>query len=89
MGVWVSTQTRYWYSKIIAITVVFVRVVFALKHFIEGFMNTKHDFNLFKYRKSHIHQKMGLERDFYEGRQRTEETERQQRTLVDLIKLNT
>ena len=38
---------------------------------------------------SHSHQKMGPERDFYEGGQRTKETERQPRTEVDLIKLNT
>jgi hypothetical protein len=32
---------------------------------------------------------MGLERDFYEGRQRTKETERQSIIVVDFIKLNT
>ena len=32
---------------------------------------------------------MGPERDFYEGRQRTEETERQPRIVVDLMELNT
>jgi|AntAceMinimDraft_5_1070358.scaffolds.fasta_scaffold167214_1 hypothetical protein len=36
---------------------------------------------------SHSHQNMGQERDFYEGRQRTEETERQPRIVSDLIKL--
>jgi hypothetical protein len=38
-----------------------------------------------KHRKSHRHQKMGPERDFYEGRQRTKQTERQPRIVVDLI----
>jgi hypothetical protein len=35
--------------------------------------------------KSLSHQKMGRERYFYEGRQRTEETERQPRIVIDLI----
>jgi len=33
-------------------------------------------------------QPMGPERDFYEGRQRTKQTERQPIIMVDLIKLN-
>jgi hypothetical protein len=32
---------------------------------------------------------MGPERFFYEGRQRTKQTERQPRIVADLIKLNT
>jgi hypothetical protein len=32
---------------------------------------------------------MGPERDFYEGRQRTKQTERQPRKVDDLMKLNT
>jgi hypothetical protein len=32
---------------------------------------------------------MGPERDFYEGRQRTKQTKRQPRVVVDLIKLST
>ena len=38
---------------------------------------------------SHSHKTMGTERDFYEGRQRTKQTERQPRIVVDFIKLNT
>jgi hypothetical protein len=32
---------------------------------------------------------MGPERDFYEGGQRTKQTERQSRVVVDMITLNT
>jgi hypothetical protein len=42
-----------------------------------------------KHKQSHSHQKMGPERDIYEGRQRTKQTERQPKIVVDLIKLNT
>jgi hypothetical protein len=41
-----------------------------------------------KHRKGHSHQKMGPERDLTEGRQRTEETDRQSRIVEDMIKLN-
>ena len=42
-----------------------------------------------KRRKSHSHQRMGPERDFYEGRQSTKQTKRQPKIVVNLIKLNT
>jgi hypothetical protein len=75
--------------KITAGTGVFVRVVSALKRSISFDSQTPSMFLTYsQHRKSHSHQKMGPERDFYEGRQRTEETERQPRVVVDLVKLN-
>jgi hypothetical protein len=69
---------------------VFVRVVFALKRSISCDSQTPSTILTYlKHRKIHSHQKMGRERDFYEGRQRTEETERQPSIVVDLIKLIT
>jgi hypothetical protein len=41
------------------------------------------------HRGSYSHQKMGPEKDFNEGWQRTKQTERQPRIVVDLMKLNT
>ena len=48
-------------------------VVFALERFISSFSQTQSAIlTHLKYMKSHRHQKMGPERDFNEGRQRTE-----------------
>jgi hypothetical protein len=41
----------------------------------------------FGHRKGHSHQKMGPEKDFYVGRQRIEEIERQPRIVVDFDKI--
>ena len=61
--------------KIMASTGVFVRVVFALKHSISSFpCSSSIILTYLKHKKGHSHQKMGLERDFYEGRQRTKQT---------------
>ena len=76
--------------KIMARTGVFVRVVFALKHSTSSFPCSPSTIRTnLRHRNSYSHQKLGPERDFYEGRQRTKETERQPRIVVDLIKLNT
>jgi hypothetical protein len=51
---------------------VFVRVVCSLKHSIKSFSSAPSIiFTSIKHKQSHSHQKMGFERDFYEGRQRT------------------
>jgi hypothetical protein len=72
--------------KIMASTGVFVRVVFARKCSISGFSRTQ-SVNLtnLTHRKSQSLQKMGPERDLYEGRKRTEETEQQPRIVVNLM----
>jgi hypothetical protein len=73
-----------------ASTGVFVRVVFALKHSTSSFpCSSSTILTCLKHRNSYSHQKMSPERDFYEGRQRTKQTERQPRIVVDLMKLNT
>jgi hypothetical protein len=76
--------------KITASTGVFVHLVCAFRRSISSFSQTPS--MIFTYlirRKSHSNQKMGPERDFYKGRQRTEETERQPIIVTDQIKLNT
>jgi hypothetical protein len=76
--------------KIMVSTGVFARVVCALKHSIQIFSSSPNMIlTLIKNKQSHSHRKMGPERDFYEGTQRTKQTERQPRIVVDLIKLNT
>ena len=67
---------------------VFVRVVSALNHSISGFPTTPSIIlTLTKQGKKHSHQTIGHERVFYEGRQRTKQTERQPRIVVDFIKV--
>jgi hypothetical protein len=56
-----------------ASTVVFVRVVSALKRPISFSQTPSTILNYLRQKKSHGHLKMGPEKDFYEGRQRTEE----------------
>jgi hypothetical protein len=72
-------------------TGVFVRIVFALERHLSGFSRTPSTILTFKQknRRSHSHRKMGPERDFYEGRQRKNETERQPRMVVSSINLST
>jgi|AntAceMinimDraft_5_1070358.scaffolds.fasta_scaffold60407_1 hypothetical protein len=73
-----------------ASTGAFMRVVCALKISINIFSQTSSMIlTHLKHWKSHSLQKMGPERELYEVRQRTEETERQPRIVVNLIKLNT
>ena len=72
--------------KIMASTGVFVRVVCPLNRSISSFPRTPSMILTYsEHMKSHSHQKMGRERYFSEGRQRTGETERQRRIVVDLI----
>jgi hypothetical protein len=76
--------------KIMAGTGVFVGEVCALKRSIKNFpCSPRMILTSIKLKHSHSDQAMGPERDFYEGRQRTKQTERQPRILVDSIKLNT
>jgi hypothetical protein len=61
--------------KIMARTGVFVRVVFALKHSTSSFPCSPSTIRTnLRHRNSYSHQKLGPERDFYEGRQRTKQT---------------
>ena len=72
--------------KIMAGTGVFVRVVCALNHSIKNFTSTPSMIiTQLNHKISHSHQKMGPEKDFYEGRQRTKQTKCQPRIVVDLI----
>jgi ABC-type sulfate/molybdate transport systems ATPase subunit len=75
---------EFWYRltlgigtpKIMASTGVFVRVVFALKRPISSFSSSSSMILTYlSHRKSHNHQKMGPNRDIYERRQRTKETD--------------
>jgi hypothetical protein len=76
--------------KIMASTGVFVRVVCALKRSISLKSQTPSMISTLKrHKQSHSHQSMGPERDIYEGGQRTKQTERQPRTVVDLQVLPT
>jgi hypothetical protein len=71
--------------KIMDSTGVFVRVVCAIRHSIKNFPSVKSNIStLIKHKQSHSRQKMGSERDFYEGRQRTKQAERQPRIVVKL-----
>jgi hypothetical protein len=74
-----------------ASTGVFVRGVCALKRPISCLSSTSCDILTYlTHKKSHSQQKMGPERDIYEGRRRSEHTERQPRIVEDMmIKLNT
>jgi hypothetical protein len=69
--------------KIITGTGVFVCVVCALKHSTSGHGRQK------KHKLSRSYQKNDLSKEFHQGRQRTKQTERQPRIMVDLIQLNT
>jgi hypothetical protein len=90
MGVYVWTNTWHWHSKNMAGTGVFVRVVCALERFLESFSSISSTIlTLIKHKQSHSHQKVGPEKNIWEGRQRTKQTERQPRTVVDFLKLNT
>ena len=63
--------------KIMASADDFVRVVFGIKRSISDFpCSPSMILTYLKYRKSHSHQKKSPERDFYEGKQRTKQTER-------------
>jgi hypothetical protein len=63
-----------------------VRVVFALKRSISCDMQTPSMIlNWKKHKQSHNHQKMGPEREFYDGRQRTKQTDRQPRIVIHSI----
>jgi hypothetical protein len=74
---------------IMVTTGVFRRIVFSLKRPISSFpCSPSIFFTYLKHMKSHSHLKMGPERDFCEGRQRTKQTERQPRIVVVYIKLN-
>jgi hypothetical protein len=77
--------------KIMASTGVFVRVVCALKQPISSFpCSQSTSLAYLRLRKSYSHQKIGPERDFYEGRQRAKHKERQPRiVVVNLMKLYT
>jgi hypothetical protein len=76
--------------NIMASTGVFVRVIFVLKRSISCDSQTPSMIlTSLKHRKRHSDKKMGPERGFYEGRQRTKQTERQSRKEVDWIKFNT
>jgi hypothetical protein len=90
MGGYVWTRTVIGTPKIIASTGVFMRVVCALKRFFsKPPLSIKHDLYLINHKQSRSHHKICPERDFYEGRQRTKQTERQPRIVADLKKLNT
>ena len=70
--------------KIMARIGVFVRVVCALNHSIKNFRSGKSMIlTQIKHIQSHSHQTMGPERDFYKGRQRIKQTERQPRIVVN------
>jgi hypothetical protein len=72
----------------LASTGVFVRVVCALKRCISCASQTPSTILTYlRHRKSHRHQKMGLERGFYEGWQCTKE-HNANREVVDLIQYN-
>jgi hypothetical protein len=73
-----------------ASAVVLVRVVRALARYIISFHSSSSIIlTHLKHISSYSHQKMGPERDFYEGRQRAKQTERQPRIVVYFIKLST
>jgi hypothetical protein len=73
-----------------ASTGVFVRIVCPLKHSISSFpCSPSIILTYLIHRRSYSHQKMGPERDVYEGTQRRKQTERNPRIVVDLMKLNT
>jgi hypothetical protein len=74
--------------KIMAGTGVFVRV--GLSHSYSTSCDPQTPriiLTLIKHKQSHSHQKICPERDFYEGRKRTKQIERQPRIVVYLIKL--
>jgi hypothetical protein len=75
--------------KIMASAGVFVRVVCTLNHSISSFPCSQNILlTYFKHRNSYSHKKFCPERDFYEERHRTKQTERQPRIVVDLMKFN-
>ena len=72
--------------KIMAITGVFVRVACALKHSTSCDPQTPSMIlNQIKHKQNHSHKKMGRDREFYERRQRTKQTDRQPRIVTDFM----
>jgi hypothetical protein len=70
--------------KIMAGTGVFVRVVSALTKSISSFSTTPSTILTYlKHKQYHSYQKMGPERDIYEGRQRAKQKDHQPRIVVD------